>query len=152
MQHILRFCHHYDCGIIGFHRKQICHSMKLCLFQGTGTQLHFHSQENTTDGTKVRLCGLHQGPELGQPDTSCAHAAQPWPGSGGFFSRDLFALHSQVVLIPSKAHNFHLFSSVAPTPVNSCLNMRGSLIKSISISFADICQKGREVTLGKGLI
>lgn len=42
-------------SLFGFHSKQICHSMKLCLFSGTGTQLCFHSQENATDVTKVRL-------------------------------------------------------------------------------------------------
>lgn len=42
-------------SLFGFHWKQICHSMKLCLVEGTGTQLHVHSQKNTTDVTEVRL-------------------------------------------------------------------------------------------------
>lgn len=136
-------------SLFGFHRKRVRHSMELCLLWRTGTQLHFHARENAT-------MSLQTGPAEvpGPPRASRAHAAQPGPGGQFHLQRTFFffflAPRSQAVLIPSKAHSFHLFSSVAPTPVNSCLNMRGSLIRSVSISLADICWKGRQARFREG--
>lgn len=106
----------------------------------------------TRDATMSLQTGPAEVP--GPPRASRAHAAQPGPGGQFHLQRTFYffflAPRGQAVLIPSKAHSFHLFSSVAPTPVNSCLNMRGSLIRSVSISLADICWKGRQARFREG--
>lgn len=136
-------------SLFGFHRKRVRHSMEPCLLWRTGTQLHFHARENATMSLRQappRSLGPRAPPAL-TPHSPGLAGSSTCRGRFIFF---FLAPRGQAVLIPSKAHSFHLFSSVAPTPVNSCLNMRGSLIRSVSISLADICWKGRQARFREG--